>query len=150
MVKTTTFNGVPLPSIWLWDSETDALEKVLGRRPKLLVGELGVEGHSAIAEQLALKARDAGFDVVYEGSRATAEQVVTSAVEEGVHAIGLATEGAGAEPVARVRARAVASGLSDLPIVAAHRSGELGGELAGELEALLGDLVRLVAQPARG
>jgi carboxynorspermidine decarboxylase len=28
MVKTTTFNGVPLPSIWLWDSETDALERV--------------------------------------------------------------------------------------------------------------------------
>lgn len=123
-------------------AEIARLEKVLGRRPKLLVGELGVEGHSDIAEQLALKARDAGFDVVYEGSRATAEQVVTSAVEEGVHAIGLATEGAGAEPVARVRARAAAAGLSDLPIAAAPR--------AGELAAIVGDLVRLVSLPPRG
>jgi methylmalonyl-CoA mutase cobalamin-binding subunit len=131
-------------------AEIARLEKVLGRRPKLLVGELGVEGHSDIAEQLALKARDAGFDVVYEGSRATAEQVVTSAVEEGVHAIGLATEGGAAAPVARVRARAVAAGLLGLPIVGAAAGSEPAGKLDGELEALLGDLVRLVAQPARG
>lgn len=122
-------------------AEIARLEKVLGRRPKLLVGELGMEGHSAVAEQLALKARDAGFDVVYEGSRATAEQVVTSAVEEGVHAIGLASEGAATEPVRQVEARAAAAGLFGVPIVAAARDGELA--------ALIGDLVRLVAQPAR-
>jgi methylmalonyl-CoA mutase cobalamin-binding subunit len=121
-------------------AEIARLEKVLGRRPKLLVGELGTEGHSAIAEQFAIKARDAGFDVVYEGTRATAEQVVTSAVEEGVHAIGLATDGPPAEPVMQVEARAAVVGLSGVPIVAATGN--------GELPALIGDLVRRVAEPA--
>jgi methylmalonyl-CoA mutase cobalamin-binding domain/chain len=120
-------------------AEIARLEKVLGRRPKVLVGELGTEGHSGVAEQLALNARDAGFDVVYEGSRATAEQVVTSAVEEGVHAIGLATEGSSTESLRQVEARATAAGLAGLPIVAAGGDRELAG--------VIGELVRLVAQP---
>ena len=119
-------------------AEIARLEQVLGRRPKLLVGELGVEGHSAMAEQLALTARDAGFDVVYEGERATVEQVVASAVEEGVHAIGLAMPSADAEPARRVAAHAAAAGLG-VPVVAAAADGELG--------PLMRDLVRLVAGP---
>lgn len=115
-------------------AEIARLEKVLGRRPKLLVGELGVEGHSSAAEQLALAARDAGFDVVYEGSRATVEQVVVSAVEEGVHAIGLALPAADAGSVERVAARAAAQGLAGLPIVAAPAGAVMG--------PLLSDLVR--------
>jgi ethylmalonyl-CoA mutase len=123
-------------------AEIARLEKVLGRRPKLLVGELGVEGHSAVAEQFALKARDAGFDVVYESSRATAEQVVASAVEEGVHAIGLAEGGPeGAAPLQQVAARAAALGFA-VPIVSAKGAGELG--------ALIGELVRLVARAPGG
>lgn len=100
-----------------------------------------MEGHSRAAEQLALKARDAGFDVVYEGSRATADQMVVSAVEEGVHAIGLATQGGDAAPLRRVTERAAAAGLS-VPILA---TGE-GSELA----VVIGDLLRLVSQPANG
>jgi (2R)-ethylmalonyl-CoA mutase len=61
----------------------------LGRRVKLLVGKPGLDGHSNGAEQIALYARDAGIDVVYEGIRLTPEQIATSALEEGVHVVGL-------------------------------------------------------------
>ncbi len=65
------------------------LTKKLGRRPRLLVGKPGLDGHSNGAEQIALKARDVGFDVVYEGIRLTPAQIASSALEEGVHLIGL-------------------------------------------------------------
>lgn len=67
----------------------DALRATMGRRPKLLVAKPGLDGHSNGAEQIALMARDSGFDVVYEGIRVTSEQIVSSAVQEGVHLIGL-------------------------------------------------------------
>ncbi len=67
----------------------DALEQRMGRRAKLLVGKPGLDGHSNGAEQIAIKARDVGFDVVYEGIRVSPEQIVASALEEGVHLIGL-------------------------------------------------------------
>lgn len=67
----------------------EALSESLGRRPKLLVGKPGLDGHSNGAEQIAIKARDVGFDVVYEGIRVTPAQIVTSALEEGVHLVGL-------------------------------------------------------------
>ncbi|MEM9068564.1 MAG: protein meaA [Myxococcota bacterium] len=69
--------------------ELTQLEEALGRRPKILVGKPGLDGHSNGAEQIAIKARDVGFDVVYEGIRVTPEQLVTSAIEEGVHLVGL-------------------------------------------------------------
>jgi (2R)-ethylmalonyl-CoA mutase len=61
----------------------------LGRRAKILVGKPGLDGHSNGAEQIALKARDAGFEVVYEGIRVTPAQIVASAVQEGAHLVGL-------------------------------------------------------------
>ena len=61
----------------------------LGRRPKILVGKPGLDGHSNGAEQIAVRARDAGFDVVYEGIRLTPAQLADSALQEGVHVIGL-------------------------------------------------------------
>ncbi|MEZ4253802.1 MAG: methylmalonyl-CoA mutase family protein [Polyangiales bacterium] len=67
----------------------DGLQTRLGRRPKMLVGKPGLDGHSNGAEQIAIKARDVGFDVVYEGIRVTPEQLVASALEEGVHLVGL-------------------------------------------------------------
>ena len=66
-----------------------SLTEKLGRRPRLLVGKPGLDGHSNGAEQIALKARDVGFDVVYEGIRLTPAQIASSALEEGVHLIGL-------------------------------------------------------------
>jgi (2R)-ethylmalonyl-CoA mutase len=61
----------------------------LGRRIKILVGKPGLDGHSNGAEQIAVRARDVGMDVVYEGIRLTPAQIVTSALQEGVHVIGL-------------------------------------------------------------
>jgi ethylmalonyl-CoA mutase len=65
------------------------LQQKLGRRPKILVGKPGLDGHSNGAEQIAVRARDAGMDVVYEGIRLTPAQIAASALQEGVHVIGL-------------------------------------------------------------
>jgi (2R)-ethylmalonyl-CoA mutase len=65
------------------------VSRKIGRRLKLLIGKPGLDGHSSGAEQIALFARDAGFEVVYEGIRLTPEQLAASATQEGVHLIGL-------------------------------------------------------------
>ena len=70
-------------------SEVARLQEKLGRRPKILVGKPGLDGHSNGAEQIAVRARDAGMDVVYEGIRLTPAQIAASALQEGVHVIGL-------------------------------------------------------------
>jgi ethylmalonyl-CoA mutase len=69
--------------------EVDRLSESLGRRLKMLVGKPGLDGHSNGAEQIAVHARDAGFDVVYEGIRLTPTQIANSALQEGVHVVGL-------------------------------------------------------------
>ena len=69
--------------------EVARLQEQLGRRPKILVGKPGLDGHSNGAEQIAVRARDAGMDVVYEGIRLTPSQIAASALQEGVHVIGL-------------------------------------------------------------
>jgi (2R)-ethylmalonyl-CoA mutase len=69
--------------------EVATLAEKLGRRPKILVGKPGLDGHSNGAEQIAVRARDAGMDVVYEGIRLTPAQIAASALQEGVHVIGL-------------------------------------------------------------
>jgi len=70
-------------------AEVARLQEQLGRRPKILVGKPGLDGHSNGAEQIAVRARDAGMDVVYEGIRLTPAQIAASALQEGVHVIGL-------------------------------------------------------------
>jgi ethylmalonyl-CoA mutase len=70
-------------------TEVSRLQEKLGRRPKMLVGKPGLDGHSNGAEQIAVRARDSGMDVVYEGIRMTPEQIAASALQEGVHVIGL-------------------------------------------------------------
>jgi (2R)-ethylmalonyl-CoA mutase len=69
--------------------EVGRVGDALGRRIKILVGKPGLDGHSNGAEQIAVRARDVGMEVVYEGIRLTPEQIVTSALQEGVHVIGL-------------------------------------------------------------
>jgi ethylmalonyl-CoA mutase len=69
--------------------QVSRLQERLGRRPKILVGKPGLDGHSNGAEQIAVRARDAGMDVVYEGIRLTPAQIAASALQEGVHVIGL-------------------------------------------------------------
>ena len=69
--------------------EVDRVSEALGRRIKILVGKPGLDGHSNGAEQIAVRARDVGMDVVYEGIRLTPEQIAASALQEGVHVVGL-------------------------------------------------------------
>ena len=65
------------------------ITKKIGRRPKILVGKPGLDGHSNGAEQIAVRARDIGLEVVYDGIRSTPEQLVNTCVDEGIHIIGL-------------------------------------------------------------
>jgi (2R)-ethylmalonyl-CoA mutase len=69
--------------------EVDRVSEALGRRLKILVGKPGLDGHSNGAEQIAVRARDIGMDVVYEGIRLTPSQIAASALQEGVHVVGL-------------------------------------------------------------
>ena len=69
--------------------EVERVGEALGRTLKILVGKPGLDGHSNGAEQIAVRARDAGMDVVYEGIRLTPAQIARSAIDEGVHVIGL-------------------------------------------------------------
>ena len=64
-------------------------EKKLGRKLRMLVGKPGLDGHSNGAEQIALMAREVGFEVIYEGIRLTPEQIARSAADEDVHVVGL-------------------------------------------------------------
>ena len=67
----------------------DELARRIGRRPRILVGKPGLDGHSNGAEQIAVRARDVGMEVIYQGIRLTPEQIVASAVEEDVDVVGL-------------------------------------------------------------
>ena len=90
----------------------------LGGRLRLLVGKPGLDGHSNGAEQVAVRARDAGFEVVYQGIRLTPEQIVAAAVAEDVHAIGLSIlSGSHMELVPDVLARMKDAGIDDVPVI---------------------------------
>ncbi len=95
----------------------DAMATKLGRRPKILVGKPGLDGHSNGAEQIAIKARDVGFDVVYEGIRLTPAQIAGAAIEEGVHLVGLSVlSGSHMALVPEVIAR-LREADADIPVV---------------------------------
>ncbi len=90
----------------------------LGGRLRLLVGKPGLDGHSNGAEQIAVRARDAGFEVVYQGIRLTPEQIVAAAVAEDVHLVGLSIlSGSHMELVPEVLERMRAAGAGDVPVV---------------------------------
>ena len=90
----------------------------LGVRLRLLVGKPGLDGHSNGAEQIAVRARDCGFEVVYQGIRLTASQIVAAAVEEDVHVIGLSIlSGSHMEAVPAVLKGLQEAGVGDVPVV---------------------------------
>src|SRR5258706_2829297 len=90
----------------------------LGRPLKLLVGKPGLDGHSDGAEQIAVKARDVGIEVVYEGIRLTPEEIARSARDEGVHVIGLSIlSGSHGVLVLDVLERLRSAGCGDVPVV---------------------------------
>jgi (2R)-ethylmalonyl-CoA mutase len=90
----------------------------LGRPLRLLIGKPGLDGHSNGAEQIAVKGRDAGFEIVYEGIRLTPAQIARAAQEEGVHLIGLSVlSGSHMELVEDIRAELEKIGASNLPVI---------------------------------
>lgn len=90
----------------------------LGGRLRLLVGKPGLDGHSNGAEQVAVRARDAGFEVVYQGIRLTPEQIVAAAVAEDVHCVGLSIlSGSHMELVPDVLDLMKEKGLHDVPVI---------------------------------
>jgi (2R)-ethylmalonyl-CoA mutase len=99
-------------------ARVDAVSRRLGRRIKILVGKPGLDGHSNGAEQIAVRARDAGMEVVYEGIRLTPAEIVNAALEEGVHVIGLSIlSGSHIALVGEVMERLRKLGLGELPVV---------------------------------
>ncbi|MGR6973719.1 protein meaA [Streptomyces cynarae] len=98
----------------------DATARDLGvGKLRFLVGKPGLDGHSNGAEQIAVRARDAGFEVVYQGIRLTPEQIVDAALAEDVHAVGLSIlSGSHAQLVPDVLERLREAGAADIPVIA--------------------------------
>jgi (2R)-ethylmalonyl-CoA mutase len=90
----------------------------LGERLRFLVGKPGLDGHSNGAEQIAVRARDVGFEVIYQGIRLTPAQIVAAAVQEGVHVVGLSVlSGSHMQVVPAVVDGLAAAGAGDIPVV---------------------------------
>src|ERR671935_670125 len=137
----------------------ERVSEALGRRVKILVGKPGLDGHSNGAEQIAVRARDAGMDVVYEGIRLTPSQIARTAVEEGVHVVGLSIlSGSHAELIPSVFRKLEEAG-ADVPVVVggiippADERALLDAGVARvytpkdfEVSRIMGDIVDLVAE----
>ncbi|HKZ97085.1 MAG TPA: protein meaA [Hyphomicrobiaceae bacterium] len=96
----------------------EVLSAKLGRRVKLLVGKPGLDGHSNGAEQIAVRARDCGMEVVYEGIRLTPAQIVRAALDESAHVVGLSILSGSHVPLLReVMERMRKEGLAEVPVV---------------------------------
>jgi len=99
-------------------AEVERVTRKLGRRPKILVGKPGLDGHSNGAEQVAVRARDAGMEVVYDGIRMTPAEIVDAARDKDVHVVGLSVLSGSHMPLVNdVVARLRAAGLDDVPVV---------------------------------
>jgi (2R)-ethylmalonyl-CoA mutase len=98
--------------------EVEAVSQRLGRRIKILVGKPGLDGHSNGAEQIAVRARDCGMEVVYEGIRLTPDRIVNAALEESVHVVGLSILSGGHVSLVRDVLDGLAkAGIADVPVV---------------------------------
>ncbi|MFY9805701.1 MAG: protein meaA [Pseudonocardiaceae bacterium] len=95
-----------------------AVSDELGQRLRMLVGKPGLDGHSNGAEQVAVRARDVGFEVIYQGIRLTPAEIVAAAVAEDVHVVGLSVlSGSHLEVVPAVVEGLRAAGAGDVPVV---------------------------------
>ncbi|MDE1131075.1 MAG: protein meaA [Ascidiaceihabitans sp.] len=96
----------------------NAVSDRLGRRLKFLVGKPGLDGHSNGAEQIAVRARDCGMDIAYEGIRLTPEQLVAAALEDQAHVVGLSIlSGSHLPLVEDLIERMREAGLGDTPVI---------------------------------
>lgn len=143
-------------------ADVDAVSAKMGRRLKMLVGKPGLDGHSNGAEQIAVRARDCGMEVVYEGIRLTPAEIVNAAIEEDVHIVGLSIlSGSHVALLKDVMDRLRKEGADDIPVV-------VGGIIPPEDETalkamgvaavytpkdfkvntIMADIVRIVAETA--
>ncbi len=98
--------------------EVQRVSTKIGKRAKFLVGKPGLDGHSNGAEQIAVRARDAGFDVIYAGIRSTPKELVETAKKEGVHCVGLSIlSGSHVTLAHEVMQRMKDEGLAGVPLV---------------------------------
>jgi (2R)-ethylmalonyl-CoA mutase len=139
--------------------KVDEVSETLGRRLKILVGKPGLDGHSNGAEQIAVRARDAGMDVIYEGIRLTPARIAATAVQEGVHVVGLSIlSGSHAELIPSVLRKLEEAG-ADVPVVVggiippADEKALIAAGVARvytpkdfEVTRIMGDIVDLVAE----
>jgi (2R)-ethylmalonyl-CoA mutase len=144
-------------------NDVERVSQKLGRRIKFLVGKPGLDGHSNGAEQIAVRARDAGMEVVYEGIRLTPAEIVNAALEEGVHVVGLSIlSGSHVPLVTDVVTRMRAAGLDDVPVIVGGiippddaRTLKSAGVAAVytpkdyELNRIMADVVRIVDDATR-
>jgi (2R)-ethylmalonyl-CoA mutase len=145
-------------------AEVDRISRKLGRRLTFLVGKPGLDGHSNGAEQIAVRARDAGMQVIYEGIRLTPEEIVEAALAQKAHVVGLSILSGSHLPLVKdVVRRLKLAGIDDVPVVVGgiippEDAEEL--EQAGvaaiytpknfELNRIMADLVRIVESRAQG
>nr|WP_229266741.1 protein meaA [Leptospira sp. severe_002] len=99
-------------------ADVDRVSRKLGRRLTFLVGKPGLDGHSNGAEQIAVRARDAGMQVVYQGIRLTPEEIVKAAREQKAHVVGLSILSGSHLPLVKdVISRLKEAGIDDVPVV---------------------------------
>ncbi|MBE1291507.1 MAG: protein meaA [Rhodobacteraceae bacterium] len=96
----------------------DAVSDKLGRRLKFVIGKPGLDGHSNGAEQIAFRARDCGMDITYDGIRLTPEEIVSKAIEDQAHVVGLSIlSGSHIPLVEDLMQRMRDVGLGDIPVI---------------------------------
>jgi (2R)-ethylmalonyl-CoA mutase len=151
--------GPPAGELDALREEVDRVSDALGRRLKILVGKPGLDGHSNGAEQIAVRARDIGLDVVYEGIRLTPAQIAASALQEGVHVVGLSILSGSHRELIPLVMEALREREVDAPVVVGGIIPEADVEplrAAGvaaiytprdfDLTRIMGDVVALVAE----
>jgi (2R)-ethylmalonyl-CoA mutase len=117
-IDITTRDDSPLDIVKTVRERVQMTGEELGRPLRLLVGKPGLDGHSNGAEQIAVKARDVGFEIVYEGIRLTPRQIANAALEEGAHLIGLSVlSGSHMELAQDVAEELAKVGLSQVPVI---------------------------------
>jgi len=143
-------------------TRVDEVSEQIGHRVKILVGKPGLDGHSNGSEQIALRARDAGMEVIYQGIRLTPEEIAESALQEDVDVVGLSILSGShlqliPDVVRRLRdegveAPVVAGGI--IPPADAERLREAGVDGVYtpkdfDLNRIMGEIVELVADRAQ-
>ncbi len=142
-------------------ARVEEVSEQIGHRIKILVGKPGLDGHSNGSEQIALRARDAGMEVIYQGIRLTPEEIAESALQEDVDVVGLSIlSGSHLELIPEV-VRLLRAEDVDVPVVVggiipvAHAERLRAAGVDGvytpkdfDINKIMGEIVDLVAQRA--